>query len=60
MGATWGPSHLLFLNKPLDAGNTLTYGTVTLTYNARGRAKTVKNGSVTEALVYNALGGDPE
>ena len=38
------------------AGNALTYGTVTLAYNDRGRAKTVKNGSVTETLIYSALG----
>jgi RHS repeat-associated protein len=38
------------------AGNTLTYATVTANYNDRGRAKTVKKGSVTETLVYNALG----
>ena len=34
----------------------MTYSTITATYNDRGRAKTVKNGSVTETLVYNALG----
>jgi RHS repeat-associated protein len=38
------------------AGNVLTYGTITRGYNDRGRAKTVKNGSVTETLIYNALG----
>ena len=34
----------------------MTYSTITLTYNDRGRAKTVNNGSTTETLVYNALG----
>jgi len=38
------------------AGNTLTYSTVTVTYNNRGRPKTIKKGSATETLVYNALG----
>lgn len=38
------------------AGNTLSYATVTAAYNDRGRAKTVTNGSVTETLLYNALG----
>jgi RHS repeat-associated protein len=38
------------------AGNTLTYATVTATYNNRGRMATLKKGTVTETLVYNALG----
>ena len=38
------------------ARNVPSYATATLTYNDRGRAKTVQNGSVTENLVYNAIG----
>ena len=34
----------------------MTYSTVTATYNDRGRAKSVKKGSVTKSLLYNALG----
>lgn len=37
-------------------GHVLTYSTVTGTYNDRGRLKTLKKGSVTENLLYNALG----
>jgi RHS repeat-associated protein len=38
------------------AGNVLTYATVTATYNNRGRMKTLKKGSSTETIVWNALG----
>ncbi|HEY4210369.1 MAG TPA: RHS repeat-associated core domain-containing protein [Steroidobacteraceae bacterium] len=38
------------------AGNTLTYSTVTATYNDRGRLETIANGSTTATFVYNALG----
>jgi RHS repeat-associated protein len=38
------------------AGHVLTYSTITVTYYDRGRLKTVKNGSVSETLIYNALG----
>jgi RHS repeat-associated protein len=38
------------------AGNVLTYATVTATYNNRGRMKTLKKGTPTETLIYNALG----
>jgi len=38
------------------AGDVLTYSTITATYNNRGRMATLKKGSVTETLVYNALG----
>jgi RHS repeat-associated protein len=38
------------------AGNVLTYATVTATYNNRGRMKTLKKGTPTQTIVYNALG----
>ncbi len=38
------------------AGNTLTYGTLTYTYNNRGRMKTSKLGTTTTTYVVNALG----
>ena len=38
------------------AGNVKTYATVTATYNNRGRMKTLKKGSSTETMVWNALG----
>jgi RHS repeat-associated protein len=38
------------------AGNTLTYSSVTSTYNNRGRMNTVTVGSTTANLTYNALG----
>jgi RHS repeat-associated protein len=37
-------------------GHFLTYSTITGTYNDRGRLKSVKNGTVTESLLYNAVG----
>jgi len=39
-----------------NAGDVLTYSNVTATYNNRGRMKTLKVGSSTETIVYNALG----
>ena len=38
------------------AGNTISYSSMTATYNNAGRLKTVSNGSAMETLVYNALG----
>lgn len=38
------------------AGNVLSYATVTATYNNRGRMKTLKKGTPTETIVWNALG----
>ncbi len=38
------------------AGHTTGYAGMTATYNNAGRLQTVTNGSVTETLVYNALG----
>ncbi|HWM66559.1 MAG TPA: DUF6531 domain-containing protein, partial [Steroidobacteraceae bacterium] len=38
------------------AGNTTSYSGATATYNSRGRLRTVTRGSVTETLIYNALG----
>lgn len=38
------------------AGHTTSYASMTATYNAAGRLKTVTNGSGIETLVYNALG----
>jgi RHS repeat-associated protein len=38
------------------AGHVLKYSTVTATYYDRGRLETLKKGSVTETLIYNALG----
>jgi RHS repeat-associated protein len=38
------------------AGNTLSYSTVSATYNDAGRLKTVTQGGATETLIYNALG----
>ena len=38
------------------AGHTLSYSTVSETYNDAGRLKTATQGGVTETLVYNALG----
>jgi RHS repeat-associated protein len=39
-----------------SAGNSLSYSSVTATYNDAGRLKTLVQGGVTETLVYNALG----
>ena len=39
-----------------SAGNVLTYGTVTYTFNNRGRMKTAQVGGSTTTYVYNALG----
>ena len=39
-----------------NAGDVLTYSTITATYNMRGRMATLKKGTVTESLTYNALG----
>jgi RHS repeat-associated protein len=38
------------------AGHVLTYSTLTATYYDRGRLKTLQNGTVSETLIYNALG----
>jgi RHS repeat-associated protein len=38
------------------SGNTLSYSTVSATYNDAGRLKTVTQSGATETLVYNALG----
>ncbi len=38
------------------AGNTLTYLTITATYNKRGRMVTLKKGTSTASYIYNALG----
>jgi RHS repeat-associated protein len=38
------------------SGHVLTYSTITATYYDRGALQTLKNGSVSEALIYNALG----
>lgn len=37
-------------------GNTLSYSTVSATYNDAGRASTISHDGVTEVLIYNALG----
>jgi RHS repeat-associated protein len=39
-----------------NAGNTLSYGTATFTYNNRGRMKTASNAGTTATYTYNALG----
>lgn len=39
-----------------NAGNVLTYGTVTNTFNNRGRMASAVSGGVTTTYVYNALG----
>jgi RHS repeat-associated protein len=39
-----------------NAGNTLSYGSATFTYNNRGRMATATNGGVTATYTYNALG----
>jgi hypothetical protein len=39
-----------------NVGDVLTYSTITATYNMRGRMATLKKGSATESLTYNALG----
>ncbi len=38
------------------AGHTTGYSSISATYNDAGRLKTLTNGTVTETLVYNALG----
>jgi RHS repeat-associated protein len=38
------------------AGNTISYATVTATYNNAGRLQTVSQGGTTETAIYNALG----
>jgi RHS repeat-associated protein len=39
-----------------NAGNTLSFGTATFTYNNRGRMQTASNAGTTAAYTYNALG----
>lgn len=39
-----------------SAGNTLSYGSATISYNHRGRMLTASNGGVTATYIYNALG----
>jgi RHS repeat-associated protein len=39
-----------------NAGNTLSYGTATFTYNNRGRMQTASNAGTTATYTYNALG----